>query len=199
MKSSSAMSAAIAPCPSASRDLLKQLQPEPDARQRRAQFMRSVGEQQPVRTDELLDTCRGAIEALRQPRHLIAAFDLGARGEIASAERIDRRLQPLDPPRQPAHHRKGGERDRERDRAKKQHHAERGMAARNMRTHEQPTLVGHLDSPDRAGRPGHPARAVAAARRPDRTSDTGDRPIVATEQRQIRIDAPREMTQAFPR
>ena len=43
-----------------------------------------------------------------------------ARGEIAGAERLDAGLQPLEPARQPAHHRIGADRHRERDRAEKQ-------------------------------------------------------------------------------
>ena len=67
-----------------------------------------------MRADQFLDARRRAVETLGQPRDLVAAFDFDAGGEIAGAERLDARLQPLEPPRQPAHDRIGAERDDER-------------------------------------------------------------------------------------
>ena len=68
-----------------------------------------------VRADQLLDARGGAVEARGEPRHLVPALDLDARREIAGAERLDARLQPLQPPREAAHDRIGAERHRERD------------------------------------------------------------------------------------
>ena len=104
--------------------LLRQLQPQADARERGAQLMRGIGQQQLVRADQLLDARRGLVEACGEPRDLVAALDLDARLEIAGAEQFDTRLQALQPARDAARDRKGGERDGERDRAKKCHQRE---------------------------------------------------------------------------
>ncbi len=69
--------------------LLEQLEAEPDARQRRAQLVRGIGEQHAVRADQLLDARGGAVEASGKPRHLVAALDLDPRRKIAGAERLD--------------------------------------------------------------------------------------------------------------
>ena len=60
-----------------------QLEPEPDPRQRGPELMGCVGEQHLVRVDQAFDPSGGVIEALSQPRNLIAALDFDARGEIA--------------------------------------------------------------------------------------------------------------------
>src|SRR4051812_46016321 len=55
---------------------LEKLDAKPDTRQRRAQFMRGVGEQHAMRIDQLLDTSSGRVEARRKARDLVAALDL---------------------------------------------------------------------------------------------------------------------------
>src|SRR5208283_1153484 len=53
-----------------------EVQRETYSSKRRAQFVRRVGEQRAMGTDELFDLARRAIEARREPRDLVAAFDL---------------------------------------------------------------------------------------------------------------------------
>ena len=53
--------------------------------------------------DQVFDALRRMVEALREPRHLVAAFDRHSRGEIAGTQCFDARLQPLQPPGQAAH------------------------------------------------------------------------------------------------
>ena len=60
-------------------------------------------------SDQFLDAGGRAVEALGEPRHLVAALDLDARRQVAGAERLDAGLQALQPARQPAHHRIGAE------------------------------------------------------------------------------------------
>ena len=74
------------------RDCYLQLQSHrrwPDALQRRAQFVRGVGEQHPVRADEILDPRRRLVEAFGEAGHLVLAFDLHARAQIAGRQRLD--------------------------------------------------------------------------------------------------------------
>ena len=66
--------------------LLEQLHAEADARQRRPQLVRCIGEQQFVGGHQLLDALGGAIETFRQAGHLILAFHGDAGAEIAAAE-----------------------------------------------------------------------------------------------------------------
>ena len=85
-----------------------------------------------MRADQLLDARGRAVEAVGEPRDLVAALDLDARREIAGAERLDAGLQPLQPPRQAAHHRIGATATASAMRAEKQHQPDgrmRGAAA----------------------------------------------------------------------
>src|SRR5205807_8531573 len=86
---------------------LEQLERKPDARERRAQLVRRVGEQQTVRTDQLLNAAGGTIETLGQTGDLVVAGDRDTRTEIARTQRLDASLQSLQPTRQAAHHRIG--------------------------------------------------------------------------------------------
>ena len=63
--------------------LFHQFHRHADARERRAQLVRSVREQGFVRADQLLDAARGPVEASGEPRHLVASLDLDARRELA--------------------------------------------------------------------------------------------------------------------
>ena len=76
--------------------LLQHFHRQPNTRQRRPQFMRGIGQQRPIRADELLNLGRCPIEALRQAGDFIVAFDRDARAEIAGAERVDAALQPIE-------------------------------------------------------------------------------------------------------
>src|SRR5262249_35342065 len=80
--------------------LLHQLHRHADASERRAQLVRSVGEQRLVRPNQLLDAARRAVEAVREPRYLVAPFGLHARREVSGAERLHRDLQALEAPGQ---------------------------------------------------------------------------------------------------
>ena len=125
--------------------------------------------------DQLLDPRGGAVEALRQPRHLVLALDLHARGEIAGAELLDAGLQSLQPAREPADQRIGADRHRQRDRPEKADDARTaaarcrtGMRATTQRSsgkRERPTPVLPAPSPSR--------RHARGARQ--RTADGGKR------------------------
>ena len=69
---------------------------EADARQRRAQLVPGVGEQQLVGLDQLLDAGGGAVEAVGEPRDLVIAFDLDAGRKIAGAKLLDAALKPFE-------------------------------------------------------------------------------------------------------
>jgi len=81
-----------------------------DARERRAQLVAAIGEQQAMRGDQLLDAPGRAVEAFGQCRHLVAPLDLNACAEIAAAQPVDTGLQALDAAAQPPHHGPGAER-----------------------------------------------------------------------------------------
>ena len=112
--SSSAMSRWSSALRRGRRVLAVELDAQAQARQRRAQLVRRVGEQEPVGADELLDPRRRAVEARGEPRHLVASADRDPGREVAGAERLDTLLQPLDPLGQPARHRIGENRDHQR-------------------------------------------------------------------------------------
>src|SRR5439155_4241492 len=70
------------------RALLHQFHGHADARERRAQLVRGMGQERFVGADQLLDAAGGAVEALGEPRHLIVAFDLHSSREVSGAERL---------------------------------------------------------------------------------------------------------------
>ena len=110
--------------------LCVELEAEPQPRQWGAQLVRRIGEQHAVGADQFLDAAGGAVEARRQPRHLVAAFDLDPCREVAGAQRLDAGLETLEPPRQAAHHWIGRDGDRQRNAAQEQHEADGRMAWR---------------------------------------------------------------------
>ena len=166
--------------------LLVELEPEAEARQRRAQLVRRVGEQHAMGADQLLDAGGGAVEARGEARHLVAALDLDARGELAGAERLDAGLQPLEPARQAAHHRIGADRDRERDAAEKQHQPDGRIGVADRRPRHDPAPVRQVEAPGRTARPHQPAAGVEAPRRRrQRLAELGDRAQLRVEQREI--------------
>ncbi len=65
---------------------LHQLQRQADARQRRAQFVRGVGQQRLVGAHQLFDLVGGAVEAARQLRHLVLAFHPDPGRQVARAQ-----------------------------------------------------------------------------------------------------------------
>ena len=69
------------------------IQPQANARQRRAQLVGAIGDQQLVRAHQLFDALGRFIEAFRERRDFIATFHLHARREIAGAELQHARLQ----------------------------------------------------------------------------------------------------------
>ena len=155
-----------------------ELDREPQPRQRRAQFVRGMREQQPVGIDQLLDARGGAVEGVRQPRDLVTAFDLDAGREIAGAERLDAGLQALEPARQPAHHRIGADRDRERNAAQQQQQPDERRAVARRRPHHEPAAVRQLHAP------GRPLRASVASIRCCRRRGRGNAvPVDATSSR----------------
>ena len=92
--------------------------------------MGGIGQQHLVCRDEFLDARGGAVEALRQPRHLVLAFDLDARRQLARPERLDAGLQTLQSTREPAHDRIGADRHHQRDHAEEGDDAACGAACR---------------------------------------------------------------------
>ncbi len=114
--SSSATLRVSSPRSAASGSAAQALEAEPDARERGAQLVRAVGEQQLVRLDQLLDALGGPVEAARKRRDLVAPLDGHARGEVALTELLDTALQTLEAARQPPRDRVGTEHEGENDR-----------------------------------------------------------------------------------
>ena len=90
---------------------LQQLDRHPDTGERGAELMRRPGEDMALRIDETLDPVRGPVEALREAGDLVPSLHLDPRGERARPELVDLRLQPLEPPREPAGKRPHPDRD----------------------------------------------------------------------------------------
>ncbi len=88
-----------------------------------------------------------------EPRHLVVALDLHARGEVAGAERFDSGLQALQPPGQTAHHGIGADPDGERDQREREEQGEARMAAVVRDARDQQSAVGQMDRPARGGGP----------------------------------------------
>jgi hypothetical protein len=110
------------------------------ARQWRAQFVRRIGQQQPVRTDQLFDPGNGAIETRGE------LSDLVARPRRLAGSRSSRQFRPqaLDAPRQATHDRiRHGDGDRDGD-----HQGERRRRQRHACN--EPASVGQAKRPRRA-------------------------------------------------
>ena len=103
------------------------------------------------------------LKASASARDLVAAFDLDAGGEIAGAERLDAGLQALQPARQPAHHRIGADRDRERDAAQQEQKPDERRAVARRRAHHEPAAVRQVHGPGRPLRSVDPSAGIAAA------------------------------------
>jgi hypothetical protein len=174
--------------------VLHQLERHADAGERRAQLVRGVGEQRLVRGEQLLDARRRAVEALGQARHLVAALDLDPRRQVAAAERLDARLQVLQPPREPPHHGIGAHADAEREHGQGEEQSPGRMAPGARHARHQPAAVGQLQAPGRRARvPPQPATfAALRARRRQRTADPGLRRIVGAEQRHVGMQPGRQ-------
>ena len=146
-----------------------------DARQRRAQLVAAVGEQQAMRGDQLLDAPGRAVEALGQRRHLVAALDLHARAEIAAAQLVDAGLQPLEAAAEPAHHGIGADGDGRREQCEKARDPQRRARPFAHLAGDQPAPVGQLQGEGRAV-----AGSVASLRARDSGSKRGGgRPAMA--------------------
>ena len=148
---------------------LGQLERHADARERRAQLVRGVGEQGLVRPDQLLDARRGAVEALGEPRHIVPAFDFHPDAQLAGRERLDALLQPLQPARQAPHHRVGADPDRDREHRQREEQAERRVPRAAVEPRRQPAAVVELHRPCR--RPAPAAQPSFAVRRGKRLAD----------------------------
>ncbi len=85
-----------------------------------------------MRAHQGFDTLRRTIEALGEPRHLVTALDLHARGQIARTERLDAGLQPFQPSRQAAHDRIGADGHQKRDPTEEQDQARSGRLTRRL-------------------------------------------------------------------
>ena len=104
------------------------LDAQADPRQRRAQFVRAVGEQQLVRTHQLFDALRGFVEAPRERRHFVAALHLHARREVAGAELQHAGLQPREA---------RGDAARDRIRQQREHHRDPRQQQPHVQTVQQ--------------------------------------------------------------
>jgi hypothetical protein len=159
-----------------------------------------VGEQHLVRGDERLDAAGGGVEALRQPRHLVAALHLDARREIALPELLHTRLQPLESSGQAPHDRIGKDRDDECDRAEREDDAKRRVAVMPARrARDEPAAVGKRDRPRGAAAPVHPPALVPSFRRGRQGAPGGgDRVAVGPEEREVERKAAREFLERVP-
>ena len=148
-----------------------------DAGERRAQLVRGVGEQHLVRADQLLDAAGGAVEARRERRDLVLAFDLHARRKVAFAELLDAGAQPLQPPREAARQRVGADRDRRRDRQQRGEHPRAGAPRPARNAGDEKASVAQRNQPGPAMRsrgrsraaeirPAEVGRPAAASRSP---------------------------------
>ena len=113
-----------------------QFEPHADARQRRAQFVRGIGQQRLVRLHQRLDALGGVVEAPRQESHLVAAFGVDARRQVARAPALHAALQGLQPQRQAPHDGVGtqrhGQPDQSQHPAKAKRRAIPGVARRPL-------------------------------------------------------------------
>src|ERR1700704_4613656 len=167
-----------------------ELETEPDARQRRPQLMRRIGEQHLVRVDQALDASGGLVEALGEPRDFVATFDLDPRAQVAGPEGLDAVLQPFEPSGESSHHGTGAERDHERDGPEECREHERARAWPRRDACHQPPTVGKRDRDRRSARRSHPAAGLAAATRSRKpTSRRCQTLVAAAEQRQVSADA----------
>src|SRR5439155_23416829 len=103
-----------------------------------------------VRADQIFDAPGVTVEALGEPRHLVSAFDLYARGKLAGAQRFDARLQALQARGQPAHDRVGADSDREREQREREEKPVRHMRVTARRARLDPPAVGQAYRPSGA-------------------------------------------------
>ena len=127
-----------------------------------------------MRVHQLLDARGRAVEGIGHPRDLVTALDLDARRQIAGAERLDAGLQALEPARQPAHHRIGADRDRERNAAQHEQKPDERRAVARRRAHDEPAAVRQMHGPGRPLRSVNPSAGVAQRPR-QRRSGGGDK------------------------
>ncbi len=85
------------------RRCLEHFQSKPDARQRRSQLMRRIGEKGLMRAYQLLNPAGRAVETLRQSGHFIVAFHGNTSGKVAGAQRINAALQAFETAAQLSH------------------------------------------------------------------------------------------------
>ena len=111
---------------------LEEIDAEADARQRRPQLVRGVGEQHPVGTDQLVDAGGSAIEARGEASDLVPALDLDPGGKIAGAEGLDPCLQALEPPGEAAGHGIGRDADGERHDGEQKDQREQRVATKSL-------------------------------------------------------------------
>jgi hypothetical protein len=92
-----------------------------------------------MNSNQSLDLCRSAVEALRQARDLVAAFDLYPRCKVARSQRLYTRLQTLEPPRQAPNERIAESRDQ--DTQRKNHITMIGTSPARLRAHFENSRV----------------------------------------------------------
>ena len=115
-----------------------------EARQRRAQLVRRVGHELPLRAGRILERREHRVEARREPAELVPAADVDPLGQVAGLG------HPLGRIRQPPHRRERGARD---DEPERRGYADAGQPRSRMqeRPHARERVV---DLGQRAGRPG---------------------------------------------
>ena len=105
--------------------LRQQLHGHADTGEGGAQLVRRGGEGIALRLDQRLNALRRLVEAARQRRDLVLAFDIDPGGEIARAQGLDSGLQALQPAREAAGERPGADGDGERQDAEGGEEADR--------------------------------------------------------------------------
>jgi hypothetical protein len=96
--------------------------------------------------------------------HLVAPFDRRTRREIAASERLDARLQPLEPPREARHERPRPEAHREREERQRRNEPCDVLEVRLARGH-QPAPVGQPHAEQQMAADARPVPAGPALRR----------------------------------
>jgi hypothetical protein len=123
--------------------------------------VRGEGELAPLRLDQPLDALGGAVEAPREVRHLVPTFDRRTRREVAAAQRLHPRLEPLEPAGQPPDERPRSDTDRHGEQRQRREQPETVLEVRLTCGHE-PASVGKAHGEHQVAADPGPVPACAA-------------------------------------
>ena len=140
-----------------------------------------------------LDALRGTVEAAREVRHLVLAFDLHARLQIPCPERLDARLQSLQPPRDASDQRIAAGGNRHEQQPERQAEHPKGTVP-VVRAHQHPSLIGQVQRNDRSATPTPATTAALRAGRQRRQLRAGSRQesAIGSEDCQVYLEHLRE-------